>query len=500
MKKPAKNKSPHPDWVLKHKRPGTEIKHINGKYYIYQVRSEYDKSIKRARKISLGILGSITEQDGFVPSDKKALQQKAARTYAGKEVFALEYGYAKWLMMTLDKDGLLSQLSTCFPDLWQFIIAMVYCRTAYQSPLKSIPFYLKHSDISSLLHWHETLSDQKISDYLFDLGSHQASIHQYMEPEQKNRKCVLIDATDIVSYSKNIPIVKKGYNSQMDFNPQFVLLYLYDATTLQPLYYRIVAGNIREVTAMKNTIAASGIEQCIFIADKGFYSESNIGDMEQAGLQYIIPLKRDNKLIPYEHLVDIDQRDNYFSYAKRHIFYTTPTTTNGRTVCLFLDGMLKEEEKNDYLSRIETVPEYYSKVKFKEKVSRMGTLAIIHNTQLIPEEIYVEYKQRGDIEQFFDQFKNTLYASYSYMQREESLNGWMFINHISMQIIYKIYLLLKTIPLNKKQKLNHRYSIMDTIEYLKTIKKVKFSEQEFIITEVDKATKLLLDKMKIYIT
>lgn len=76
----------------------------------------------------------------------------------------------------------------------------------------------------------------------------------------------------------------------------------------------------------------------------------------------------------------------------------------------------------------------------------------------------------------------------------------MFINHISMQIVYKIYLLLKTIPLNKKQKLNHRYPILDTIEYLKTIKKVKFSEQEFIITETDKATKYLLDKMKISIT
>lgn len=286
----------------------------------------------------------------------------------------------------------------------------------------------------------------------------------------------------------------------MDFNPQFVLLYLYDAATLQPLYYRLIAGNIREVTAMKNTIAASGIERCIFIADKGFYSESNISDMEQAGLQYIIPLRRDNKLVPYDRLSEIDQSDNYFSYAKRHIFYANPATTNDRTVCLFLDGTLKEQEKNDYLSRIETVPEYYSRLQFKEKVSRMGTLAILHNTPLVSKEIYVEYKQRGDIEQFFDQFKNTLNASFSYMQREESLNGWMFINHISMQVVYKIYLLLKTIPLNKKQMLNHRYSMMDTIEHLKSIKKIKFSEQEFIISEMDKDTKFLLGKMKISIT
>jgi len=183
-----------------------------------------------------------------------------------------------------------------------------------------------------------------------------------------------------------------------------------------------------------------------------------------------------------------------------HFHQNIQKITKGRKVCLYLDGMLKEKEKNDYLSRIQTVPEYYSKEKFKERVNRMGTLAIIHNTGLNPEEIYVEYKQRGDIEQFFDQFKNTLNASFSYMQREESLNGWMFINHISMQVIYKIYQILKTTPLNKKQMLNHRYSIKDTIEHLMTIKKIKFSDQEHIITEVDKPTRFLLDKMKISIT
>ena len=68
--------------------------------------------------MSLGIPGSITEKDGFIPIDKKRLRERTDRTYSGKEVFALEYGYAKWLMMTLDKDGTLSQLKTCFPNLW----------------------------------------------------------------------------------------------------------------------------------------------------------------------------------------------------------------------------------------------------------------------------------------------------------------------------------------------------------------------------------------------
>lgn len=69
-----------------------------------------------------------------------------------------------------------------------------------------------------------------------------------------------------------------------------------------------------------------------------------------------------------------------------------------------------------------------------------------------------------------------------------------------MQVIYKLYKILKTTPLNKKQTLNHKYSIMDSIDHLKTIKKVKFTNTEYIITEADKATRILLEKMSIDIT
>lgn len=69
-----------------------------------------------------------------------------------------------------------------------------------------------------------------------------------------------------------------------------------------------------------------------------------------------------------------------------------------------------------------------------------------------------------------------------------------------MQMIYKLYGVLKTTPLNKKQKLSHKYSILDTVEHLKSIKKIKFNQNESIIAEINKSTKTLLEKMKISIT
>ena len=270
------------------------------------------------KKISLGILGSITKENGFVASEKKVLKEKSRKTYHNKEVFSLEYGFSKWMMDTLESDDTIEKLKQYFPTLWQFIVFMVYCRIAYQSPLKNIPFHLEQSDILNLLGWKEKINDQKICDLLFELGLMQESIHQFMQPKEKQKRTVLMDATDIVLQSKNISLSQKGYNSNMDFQPQFVLLYLYDAVSVEPLYYRVLPGNIREISALKNTIKISGMTDCVYIADKGFFSESNIAELERLKMQYIIPLKRDNKLIPYNSLENIDLTDKPKKKATKH--------------------------------------------------------------------------------------------------------------------------------------------------------------------------------------
>lgn len=259
-----------------------------------------------------------------------------------------------------------------------------------------------------------------------------------------------MDATGVVLQSDNIPLARKGYNSNMDFQLQSVLLYLYDALTLEPVYYRMLAGNIREVFAMRNTIVISGMEDCVYIADKGFFSRANVTELERMSMRYIIPLRRDNKLIPYGAIKEVEQGDNYCNFSKRFIFYADTRNMEKRKIELFLDGKLKEQEKTDYLSRIQSLPESFTKPKFNEKVQTMGTLAIMHN-MAPPENIYVEYKNRGEIGQFFDHFKNTIDAACSHMQRQESLNGRMFVNHASMLMIYRLFRVLKTTPLNRTQ-------------------------------------------------
>ncbi len=48
----------HPDWVLEHRRKGTEVRKIGDNFYLYKVTSVWDKEKKRAKKITEKFIGT----------------------------------------------------------------------------------------------------------------------------------------------------------------------------------------------------------------------------------------------------------------------------------------------------------------------------------------------------------------------------------------------------------------------------------------------------------
>jgi len=65
---------------LKHKRPGTELKLINGRYYLYSVKSVYDKTLKNSRKVSLGIFGEYQPRERIHSIGKGGAEKRKAGT------------------------------------------------------------------------------------------------------------------------------------------------------------------------------------------------------------------------------------------------------------------------------------------------------------------------------------------------------------------------------------------------------------------------------------
>jgi len=164
-------------------------------------------------------------------------------------------------------------------------------------------------------------------------------------------------------------------------------------------------------------------------------------------------------------------------------------------VWVFVDDSLKAEEEQDYLSRIETHPELgYTIENFHKKAHSFGTIALITNLEGVPaSKIFEYFKSRVEIEQLIDTFKNTLKADKTYMRSDYSLEGWMFINYLSLVYYYKVYRQLL------EKDLLSRYSPSDVLLYLSKYRRVKVSTR-WVDLEIPKQTRKLIEILGLHIT
>jgi hypothetical protein len=479
----------HPQWAIKHRDKGKELRLINGKYYLYEYKTVYDKQKKKPKKISGGLIGSITEQDGLIPSPKRALKMAVLVPQDFGGILCKEYGVSLLVTTILSAYG--TALEKAFGEDWKNILAIAYCRFVYRCPLKSIPFRLASSYLPELTGL-PPFNDKQASVVLKRIGGQPEKRLGYMKSFIHADNYVLIDATGLHSQSTLIPLAKRGYSNPMNFDTQFNLLYIYSATSKMPVYYKLLPGNIREVKAFKNSLLKAGLQKTVIVADKGFYSKANIELLLQESLQFIIPLRRDNGLIEYSAINANTFKDaaNYFQHEKRIIWYKRYAVEGQLLLHLFLDEGLRVKEEGDYLSRIKTHPEDYSIEGYHSKKDRFGTIAMLTNLTGTQQEVYQTYKGRMAIEVMFDGMKNIMDADHTYMQDEQTLQGWMFVNHIVLQWYQHLYIELKEKDLLKK------ISVNDYIQLLTDVKKVKINET-WHLNEFTNQTQKLIGKINL---
>ena len=298
-----------------------------------------------------------------------------------------------------------------------------------------------------------------------------------------------MDSTHQISVSENPAVNAQGYNPDFDFDKQIRLMYLFSAQMKQPVYYRMVNGNIPDVKSMSLCINEMEMKKrVVFIVGKGCFSHDNIDAMEAENLHYIIPLHRNNRLIDFEPLkrTAFKKELPYFIYQERIIWYYSYENGGYKSVT-FLDEKLRVEEERDYLKRIETHPEKYSKSGFDERLHGFGALTVVYNLEteenieksnakpkskkktsakkpiIFEQMVYQSYRQRNEIEVMFDSYKNYLEADASYMQNRYVLEGWLFANFPAMIAYYKLYARLREAELLSK------FSPKDIIEQSKAI-------------------------------
>lgn len=474
-----------PSWVLKHKERGTEVRFLGGQYRLYKVTSKWNPEKKRAQKVTLQFLGTITET-GLI---KPKVEQLRAQL---KTLSVKDYGSYQ-LVKALNAD-VIESLKKYFPEKWKEIICSSMIRFIYHSPVKLWKHYYDHGYISDFFPGAH-LSDSSCTEWMRSIGGQREKIAAFLRSVSSGSEFILMDTTHVTSLSNNIDISKKGYNNNFDFDPQVNLFYIFSTDKQIPVYYRLIPGNIREIKAMKLSIKESGLKKIVIIGDKGFYSDDNVKELQSEKLSYILPLKRNNQLIRYNRLKTSDKKnlDGYFIFNERPIWYYS-RKKGDQTIILYLDEQAAYKEQKDYLLRIENKYEDYTQENFYEKQFSFGTLAIATNIKkVVPKEIYENYKTRASVEQAFDAYKNLIHADKTYMQGTEQMEAWSFINYLALVFYYRIYLNLKKHDMLKK------YSVNDILIYAQQIRKIKV-QSEWHNSEFPFKLEKLLKKFDVPIT
>ncbi len=504
-------KHKRPAFVLNYKKPkNTEIKFIKGKWYLYERFSKYDSTVKRSRKVSGKMLGSITAE-GFVPRKIKASQFK--------ELEVKEYGASNYF--NCKSQSILDRLRECFPYYGEQLYVIAILRILYGKAFKRIALNYESSYLSNLFP-DLSLSPATITQLLKDVGRDRAGIKKFMDSYMRDKdRFILFDGHRIISSSKNLDMAEMGYDSKSRYSPQVNLIYMFslDEKGSYPEYYKQYIGSVPDISAFEDIIKETNIKDkdATIIADKGFGSNDNFDLIEDSGMNYIIPLRRGNLETKGKIPASIAEYRDAFIYHNRNIHCLT-IKAEDYAIHLFLDGSLHNAELKDIIRRTEKknnsigikkerelkrreqdkfykgeslekrlhaknrlsdeelstlVPIEIADI-IKDKVST-GTITIKTNRkELNARQIYAIYKQRQAIEQFFKTYDNTLGYDSSYMRNDYSFEAWLFINHLCMMMSMNAIEEISNIGEDKN------ISLDDLIITLRKIKATKIEDKWYL--------------------
>lgn len=368
-----------------------------------------------------------------------------------------EYG-ASFLLNHTSTD-IIESLQKLFPQ-WKEIFAFAVMRLIHASPLKNVEFHHSTSYISETLR-DAHVSPESLSNMLREIGIDRKSVTEFMKGFLKDDRYLAVDLTHVLSMSEGIMSATPGHNSMEEYLPQVHVLFLFSLDHEMPAYFRILPGSINSVASLRTTMDETRKKNIVLVADTGFYSRPNTEALSDMGIHFIIPLKRNSRLIDYRITMD-----RHFMFQDHPIFYARHAA--GRyTMFTFRNDFLKAEEEKDYLGRHENG----SNAAFGRLRDRMGTISVMTDLKVSGEIVYGMLKSRADVEQSYDTFKNTIHADRTYMRDDHQLQGWMFVNFIALMMHYRIYSMLKKMDL-----LSH-HSPEDVIRHLERIYMLRIGDQ-----------------------
>ncbi|MGP6207579.1 transposase [Cuniculiplasma sp. SKW3] len=407
-----------------------ELKVIGGNYYVYVARGIWDKKKKKSVKKTV-LMGSIDENGTY-------REKRTKRVFSSTMIY--EYGNSQ-LVWNLAQDMYTIMETHPYRDQ---IIAMAMVKAIDPMPLRMVASRYQKLYISRSL--KPDLDPADLSRILGYVGNHFPDLYDMFRKLMEPGGFLFYDMTSIISYSKNLKLAEKGYNPDHAHGNQVTVIMAFSVKSWIPVAVDVFYGSIKDIKSLGYFIDRFHDENMGFIMDRGLFSESIIKDLRRMRMHYIVPLRRNFTLVPYNV-----KFDSAFMYNGRPIQSSRRSSGLGY-IYIFQDPLMRAEEETSILRDVA------SSVKdmeyFHDKKNRLGVFAIISDLDRNPSEIYEQYKSREEVEQVFDTMKGDLESDKSYLRNNEKVKGFFFIVFLALRIRFRILKVLKEHDLLGKMSVN----------------------------------------------
>jgi transposase len=285
------------------------------------------------------------------------------------------------------------------------------------------------------------MQSQKICEYLTFLGKEvnlelffKNYIHLIYGP---NTGCgIVIDSTGATNL--NIDLAKLNNHNGV-INNEIRLMYVIDREKKVPIYYRVIADNIIDVTTLQNTInelKALNIDVKYSVLDAGYYSEDNINFLYSNNINFLtrmVPSHVIAKDLISKHFDEVNHAKNLVRHNNRFLFVKKiPFKLFDYKAFAYISiDYTRQFNECETLFKNTYGTKNFNPDQIELERKTLATFILLSSIDLDIFEVIPYYSSRNYIEQIFDVEKIDTLLLPLRVHSIEALMGYILINFLT---------------------------------------------------------------------
>ncbi len=461
----------------------TRFKKFGKQEYAYEVKTYWDSKLQKPRQ-KTSYLGVVVDKEKMIFEKRLSINKQ--------EKYILDFGDAFAINNCLENSGFSSFIKKIFGKKSDSIMALLNYKLCHGGAMNYADKWLDGS-YTKIQYKNANISSQRISELFKEIGNESLLkdfFKEYISEYTKSKNGIIIDVTSLPNQI-HIPLSTWGLRGE-EIDKQIRFLLVVDKETHYPLYFRILPGNIVDVSALKNTLEELkryDVESNFVCLDAGFFSEDNIKDFYERKINFLTRLP--SSRIIYKQLIQdempyIESSKNAVRYGKRGLFIKQKEIElfeNKAYAYIVLDPQRKGRETSKLLLEIFDEKSLHENTETDYLLMKKGVMILVSSSLISKEEVVKMYYLRQTAENLFGFSKDDLSILPLRVHSEEALRGFLFMQFLT---------LIAFIQLRNKLKVD--YSVEEALLILRNLK-CKVYEKDVIVSEPTKLQREISDRL-----